>query len=91
MYSMHHLASDSGHHVSEVESVPAPFWCTGGCGGGLSDSANGLSYNFNYGTCVAQDECMCNNKHNSTKPAFAGRSCEQVLCDPPCMNGECTE
>ena len=38
--------------------VPAAYYCSDGCGGGLSDDANGTIYYYNYGECIAQDTCM---------------------------------
>ena len=33
----------------------------------------------------------CKNKANSEELGYAGRSCEQILCDPHCVNGDCTQ
>ena len=45
--------------------VPAAYYCSDGCGGGLSDDANGTIYYYNYGECVAQDTCRLKIKPNN--------------------------
>ena len=71
--------------------VPAAYWCSAGCGGGLSNITNGTIYYYNYGTCEAQDHCVCKPKPGTDEPGYAGSSCQQILCDPQCRNGECTQ
>lgn len=33
----------------------------------------------------------CQLKPGSSEPGYAGTACQQILCDPQCMNGECIE
>lgn len=74
-----------------VYDVPAMYWCSQGCGGGLAPYTNGTIYYYNYGTCEAQDMCVCKNKPGQDEPGYAGSACQQILCDPQCRNGECVE
>ena len=77
--------------TSLVYDVPSVYWCSQGCGGGLAPYTNGTIFYYNYGTCEAQDTCVCKNKPGLDEPGYAGSACQQILCDPQCRNGECVE
>lgn len=72
-----------------VSEVPAAYYCTLGCGGGLSPESNGTMYYWNHGTCVGMDTCQCKDKPGLDEPGYAGSTCSQILCTPQCRNGEC--
>ena len=38
--------------------VPAAYYCSEGCGGGLAPDNNGTIYYWNYGECTGQDNCV---------------------------------
>ncbi len=39
-----------------VSEVPAAYYCSQGCGGGLN-STSGTIYYWNYGTCIGMETC----------------------------------
>ena len=49
-----------GSNVLETfeTQVPAAYYCSEGCGGGLSPDSNGTIYYWNYGECTGQDTCV---------------------------------
>jgi hypothetical protein len=70
-----------------VVEVPAAFYCMEGCGGGQVSNDSIIYYN--YGTCVAMDQCQCKTKVNSSELAYGLNNCSKVLCNPECKNGYC--
>ena len=38
------------------DKIPAPFYCTGGCGGKLASESSREHWEF--GTCIEQDNCL---------------------------------
>lgn len=89
-----------------VMSVPATYFCSGGCGGDRTDPD--LIWYYNNGDCVSMETCKCKLKENKTEvgellhcstvvcvcyrcnAGYAGYNCEQILCNPQCKHGECT-
>ena len=78
---------DAGRTKDFVFNIPAAFYCSEGCGGGLV--SNDSIHYYNYGTCVAMDQCQCKTKPNSTELAYGLNNCSKVLCNPECKNGYC--
>ncbi len=52
-------------------------------------AGNCLFNNASIAVCYLFIVLRCNYKSNSQEPGYAGRSCQQILCDPQCINGEC--
>lgn len=81
--------NELGAATSLTDYVPVTHTCTGGCGGGLLNASASV-YEFAQGTCVGPDNCDCVLRNSTRTPAFSGSSCETTVCDPRCVNGNCT-
>jgi hypothetical protein len=81
--------NELGATFQAIDYVPATHACTGGCGGGIVNSSESV-YIYNQGTCASPNNCACVNRNSTSTPAFSGSSCETTVCNPLCVNGNCT-
>lgn len=65
-----------------TQIVPAPYFCTGGCGHKIRDDSN-INI-FDNGECIYQDRCEC-------KEGWSGEHCQTALCSPSCVHGKCVK
>lgn len=69
-----------------VEYVPAPYYCTNGCGGNRTDESDINIYEN--GICVRQDVCECFGSPEGSI-MWSGLSCEVAECAAGCHKGTC--
>jgi len=71
---------------TQVEYVPASFYCSNGCGGNRTDDADVTK--FQNGECISQDTCLCITDATG-KNLWDGLSCNQAVCTAGCKFGDC--